>query len=824
LKLALRSLLKSPFVTTVAVMSLALGIGANAAIFSLFHQVLLRDLPVPEPDRLVNFSSAGPKQGSTSCGDIGDCDSVFSYPMLRDLQRQQTVFTDIAAHVFFNANLTHNGRTQSGRGAVVSGSYFPVLGLQPVAGRLFGPADDATLNEPHAVVLSHAYWRSRFNEDRAILGQQLTINGQPMTVVGIAPEGFDGTSVGGKPQVFVPSTMLRFMWPNWNAFEDRRSYWAYLFARLKPGVTIEQAEAAINGPYGSILNEVEAPLQRMSPQTLSSFKAKQIRLAPGNRGQSQMHVEARVPLTLLFGVTAFVLLIACSNIANLLLARAATRAGEMAVRLSIGATRRQIVAQLLTESCLLALIGGLASLVVANWTLDIIATMIPLEATVIRYELDSTALLFTAALTLGTGILFGLFPALHSSRPDLISTLKGQSGQPSGARSAARFRSALATAQIALSMALLILAGLFMKSLFNVSRADLGFIAENVVTFGVSPGLNGYTGERSQALFERIQDELRALPGVSGVTTSTVPLIGGDNWGTSVKVEGFQDGPDIDSEARYTMVGQDYFQTLGIPLLSGRDFTRSDGVGSQTVIVNEAFIRKFNLGRDAVGKRMSQGSKTLEMEIIGVARNSAYSEVKGGDAPIFFMPYRQNRQLSSMHFYVRTSADSKQLLAALTPAVSRIDPNLPIEHPRTLAEQVRVNTFVDRVISILSATFAGVATLLAAIGLYGVLAYTVAQRTREFGVRMALGAGPGLVRGMVLRQVGRMTVIGGAIGLAAAIAIARFAESLLFQLNGRDPFVLSVGTALVVLVAFGAGFVPAHRASRVDPMRALRYE
>jgi len=826
LKLAVRSLLKNPFVMIVAIISLALGIGANAAIFSIFHQILLRDLPVREPARLVNFSSPGPKQGGSSCSDIGDCDSVFSYPMFRDLERQQTVFTSIAAHVTFTANLAYDGQTENGRGFVVSGSYFPVLGLQPALGRLFGPADDAKLDEPQAVVLSYDYWTRRFAENPGVLNQTLTINGKPMTIVGVAPKGFDGTSVGMKPRVFVPITLMRTAWPNFNNFENRKGYWAYLFARLKPGISMEQAAAPINGLYRNILNEVDAPLQQMSEQTLARFKAKKIELAPGNRGQSDMHGEARLPLSLLLGVTAFVLLIACSNIANLLLVRAATRSGEMAVRLSIGANRRQLITQLLTESLLIAILGGLVSLVVAHWTLNLIESLVPTGDIVLKFELNGAALLFTAALTLGTGILFGLFPALHSTRPNLINTLKGQTGQPGGARSAARFRATLATAQIALSMALLILAGLFTKSLFNISRADLGLKADNVVTFRVSPGLNGYSLQRTVALFERIEEELRALPGVSGVTTSSVPLLAGNNWGMGVKVQGFQGGPDVDSNSRTTLIGTDYFRTLGIPILSGRDFTPADsGKAPKVAIVNEQFAKKFNLGRDAVGKRMAVGpGKELDTEIVGLVQNSKYSDVKREVPPVYFEPYRQGTELVGISFYARTSLDTNQLLRAIPSVISRIDPNLPVEEPRTLPQQIIENVTVDRVISILSATFASVATVLAAVGLYGVLAYTVAQRTREIGLRMALGAAPGNVRRMVLRHVGWMTIIGGIIGLAGAVGAGRLAESLLFQLNGHDPTVLILSVLVLVSIALGAGFIPAHRAARVDPMKALRYE
>ncbi len=828
LKFALRTLFKTPFVAIVAIVSLALGIGANAAIFSLFNQLLLRPLPVPEPTRLVNLAAPGPKPGSQSCTQAGDCDAVFSYAMFRDLERVQTPFTGIAGHVSFGANLAARGQTENGEGLLVSGGYFPVLGLKPAIGRLLTPDDDRTPGESHVVVLSHAYWQRRFGLDPNALGQPLTVNGQTMTIVGVAPRGFDGTTLGVKPQVFAPITMRGFSQP-FKGFDNRRSYWAYLFARLKPGVSIEQARVALATPYRSIVNDVETPLQKgMSEQTLARFKAKPVLLEPGSRGQSSVSREARAPLTLLLGVTAFVLLIACANIANLLLARGAARAGEMAVRLSIGAGRGQLVRQLLGESCLLALFGGVGGIVVAQWTLNLMAALLPAEATdTITLKIDPVVMLFAAALAIATGLLFGLFPALHSTRPDLVSALKGQSGQPSGARAASRFRTSLATAQIALSMALLVLAGLFTKSLFNVSRVDLGLKADNIVMFRISPELNGYKPEQSRQLFERVEDALGALPGVTSVASSNIPLLSGSNWGSSVSVEGFKAGPDTDTGSRYNEIGPGYFQTLGIPLLAGRDVTRADALGSPKVaIVNDAFAKKFNLGHDVVGKHMGDqgGTGALTIEIVGLVQNAKYSDVKREVPPQFFRPSRQDEQLGNLTFYVRTAGDPDPFMTNIPKVMARLDANLPVERLRTLPQQVRENVFLDRFISVLSAAFACLATLLAAVGLYGVLAYTVSQRTREIGLRMALGAAPARVRAMVMRQVGMMTAIGGAIGLAAAIGLGQLAQSLLFELKGSDPIVLGGAAVSLTLVALAAGFIPAHRASQVDPMSALRYE
>ena len=566
----------------------------------------------------------------------------------------------------------------------------------------------------------------------------------------------------------------------------------------------------------------------MSPQTLARFKAKPILLDAGSRGQSSVTREAKAPLTLLLGVTTFVLLIACANIANLLLARGAARAPEMAIRLSIGAGRGQLVRQLLGESCLLALLGGAGGLVVAQWTLHLMAALLPAQAAdTVQLEIDPIVMLFAAGLAIGTGVLFGLFPALHSTRPDLISALKGQSGQPSGARSAARFRTSLATAQIAISMALLVAAGLFTRSLENVSRVDLGLKADAVIMFHVSPELNGYKPEQTRQLFERVEDAIGALPGVRGVSSSTVPLISGSNWGTGVSVEGFTAGPDTDVGSRFNEVGPAYFATLGVPLLAGRDFTRADGLAAAKVaIVNEAFAKKFDLGRNPIGKRIGNDGANgpLTIEIVGLMRDAKYSQVKGAIPPLFFRPYRQDERIGSISFYVLTAGGPVAFMANIPKVMARLDANLPVENLRTLPQQVRDNVFLDRFISVLSASFACLATLLAAVGLYGVLAYTVSQRTREIGLRMALGAAPSRVRGMVLRQVGVMVVIGGAIGLAGAIGLGWLAQSLLYELQGSDPLVLVAAAVSLSLVALAAGFVPAHRASQVDPMSALRYE
>lgn len=827
LKLAFRRLVKTPLVSAVAILSLALGIGANAAIYSMFDQALLRALPVERPDELVNLSSPGPKQGSNSCGQAGSCDYVFSHPMFRDLERLQTVFTGIAGHVTFGANLAFEGQTSSTEGMLVTGSYFPVLGLRPAMGRLFDPNDDRNVGGHFVAVLSHAYWSTKLGSNPNVLNSTIVVNGQALTIVGVAPRGFASTTLGAQPAVFVPVTMREQMIPGWKGLDNRRSYWLYSFARLKPGVSLDQARAMINGVYKPIINDVEAPLQKgMSDQTMARFRSKELVVEPGRRGQSSVHQEARTPIIILFSITGIVLLIACANIANLLLARAAGRSTEMAVRLSIGASRRQLLVQLLTESILLAVLGGIAGLLVARVTLASIAALLPPEASAtMTFGLQPMVLVFAGVLSIATGILFGLFPALHSTRPDLVSTIKAQAGQPSGAKAALRFRTVLVTAQIALSMALLVAAGLFIKSLMKVSRVDLGLNIDNVITFGVSPQLNGYDAARTRAFFERLEDELAGMPGVTGVTTSMVPLISGSNWGSGVRVQGFESGPDTDTHSFFNQISPGYFKTLGVPLMAGREFTRSDSMSSpKVVIVNEAFAKKFNLGRDAVGRRMSQGGQNLDLEIVGIVQDTKYSSVKQAPPPTFFLASGQAERLGSMHVYVRTTGDPERILTATQGVVARLDPNLPVEELKMLAQQVRENVFMDRMISTLSAAFASLATLLAAIGLYGVLAYTVGQRTREIGLRMALGADGPRMRRMVLRQVAWLTLIGGAIGLVGAYYLGKGAQSLLFEIQGYDAVVMLTSVVVLVLVAFGAGFIPAHRASRIHPMQALRYE
>jgi predicted permease len=828
LRFALRTLFKTPFVTSVAALSLGLGIGANTAMFSIFNQVLLRPLPVPAPQELVNLGAPGPKNGSTSCNQAGDCDQVFAYPMFRDLEREQKAFTGIAAHNGLGTYIGYQNITLPEDGEEVSGSYFGVLGLKPAFGRLIDDRDDLPAGGADVAVVSYEYWQSRFESNPAILGASIVVNGHPMAVIGVAPRGFEGTTRGRRPVVYVPFTLHQIA--DAKVFSNRSDYWLYLFARRLPGITIDQARAAINVPYARIISDVDAPAQKgLTDQRLEQFKAKRVTVVDGRQGQSSVMTSARVPMIILMTVTGVVLLIACANVANLLLARAAGRAGEMAVRLSIGAGRAQLIRQLLLESCVLAALGGLTGLLFMRGTHELVVSQLPSFMTgSARPEWSWSVLAFTAALSLATGLLFGLFPALHSTRPDLATTLKNQSGQPSGAKGAARFRAVLVTVQIALSMGMLACAGLFTKSLLNVTRVDLGVKIDHLITFGLNPRRNGYKPAASRELFERVEERLRAVPGVTGVSEARVPLIANSSSSTSITVEGFVPEPGSTPSPKYNEIGPDFFRTIGSPLIAGRDFTPADAAGApKVIIVNEAFARKYNIGPNPIGHRIRRGGKDgdpFDMEIVGLAHDFKYSEVRADMPPVFFVPYRQNEQIGNISFYVRTALDEETLTAKIRPLVAELDGNLPVTGLRTMTQQIENNTSEDRMASVLSGTFAGLATLLASIGLYGVLSFTVSQRIREFGLRLALGATPSAVRGLVLRSVLWMTLVGGAIGLGAAVYVARLAASMLFKMKSYDPGVLASAATILTVVALGAGFVPALRASRVDPMKALRQD
>jgi predicted permease len=780
----------------------------------------------------VNLGSPGPKQGSTICNDGGTCDEIFSYPMFRDLQRVDGPFVGLAAHRSVDASLAFEGETAIGSGLLVSGSYFPVLEVQAAVGRLLDVNDDRVDGEASAVVLGYDYWVNGLGADPAAIGRTLVVNGKALEIVGVAPQGFKGTTVAWRYDVFLPIT---FRWltaprsiPN---FDSRSNYWAYVFARLKPGVSLDEARAVIAPTYRAILSDVEAPLLTgITEQTREQFRAKTLELTPGARGQNAVRDGMGPPLALLLGATAIVLLIACVNVANLMLARGAARRGELAIRSSLGGAPRRLLGLLSIEALLLAVLGALCSLPVALVTLRALATFIPEEIDVADVlELNRSAAALAFAIAAACAVVFGVVPALGLARTDPARSLSAGGTRATGGRSAGRFRQALTTAQIALSMTLLVLATLFAQSLANVARKDLGMRTESLVTFRVAPELNGYSPQRSADFFERTEQELGARPGVVSVASSMVSLLSFAEFNYDVVVEGYEADPDARTTAFYNFVNTGFLQTLGIQLLSGRDFSDADREGRPGVaIVNREFARRYGLGDDAVGKRVGlsdgPGDDALDIEIVGVIADTAYSNVKQPPSPQIIVPRRQARATGFATFYVRTTEAPGAAFTTVRNTVAALDPNLPATGLRTVEQVVEENTSLDRLMATLAAALAIGATLLAALGLYGVLSYTIAQRQREIGLRLALGADAGNVRGMVLRQVGWMAGIGMPVGVVAAIALGLAASSLLYGLQATDVPSLLLSAAMLSCVVLAASYLPAWRASRVDPVVALRAE
>ena len=825
---AIRMFRRSPGFTAVAVLTLALGIGSNAAVFSMFDRVLLQPLRVVEPDRLVNLAAPGPKPGPKYCGGVmGDCDGTFSYPMFRDLEQAQHDFVGLAAHRDFEATLGHLGQAVTGAGLFVSGQYFSTLGVRPVFGRLLGPDDDRTVGAADVAVLSYRFWRNRTGARAEAVGTTISVNGTPMTIVGVAEPGFEGTTRGFSADVFVPVTMRWRLqpWPS-GAPDNRRAYWLYLFARLKPGVTLEQARVSLDPTYRAIINGVEAPLQEgLTDQTMRQFKTRTLRIEPGSRGQSGLLTDVRPAFILVLAVTGLMLIITCLNVANLLLTHTAPRAKEVATRLSLGATRARLVAQLLTECLVLAIAGACVSFAVTRATLWLLRPLLPPELP-LHFDLDTTFVAATAMLALAVTLAIGLLPALHAVRHSVVSALKNHADQRGGGRTAARFRTTLATIQVGVSMVLVVLALLFTRSLANITRVDPVVQPDGLVMFSVAPQRSGYTPARAATLFQQLREELAALPGVSAVSSSTTPLLADNERVTSVFVERVDATPATDNSSRYDEVGDGYFRTLGIPLMAGREFTASDSVNAPNVaIVNEQFVRKFGLERAAVGRRMSVETPTLDTEIVGVVKNFPHSSFRDAAAPMYFVPFRQGtKRPGFMIFFVRTSLGTDQLMGDIRSAVFRLDRNLPIETARTMHDTIRGATGRERLMGVMIGAFAVLALLVAAVGLYGVLAYTVSQRTAEIGLRMALGATRTTVRWMVLRHMTVISVGGGALGMTAALVLGQAAQTMLFGLKAHDPSVLAAATLVLLAVATLAAVIPADRAARIDPNRALKYE
>jgi len=669
------------------------------------HQMILRRLPVRDPAQLALLRSPGEfKSGRQSTSTGGGMDAVFSYRMFRELERRPNGAGGIAAFRTFSANLSYRKQTIDGSVMAVSGRYFETLGVQPLSGRLLTPEDDVPGAGRYVAVLSHAYWQSRLGGDPAVLNQPLRVNGNVFTVAGIAPKGFTGTVFGEQPDVFVPVALKPALTPGWDGTDRWDDYWLYCFVRLQPGTTMQQAEAALNTNYAGLVEEQAAATPEVW-RILGSrerFLKSRLSLVDGSHGFSLITEQSRTPLRILLAATVLVLLIAIANAANVLLARGAQRKKELAIRAALGSGRWRLARQTLTEALLLASAGGAVSLLFALWTVNFIAVQVSRDGLneYLTARLDWTVLLFALGASIASGLLCGAYPAIDAARSSVAATLKNESGQSSPARSGARLRKTLVTAQVAISALLLVPTGLFLKSLVNLMRADLGLNTENVIMFGISPELNGYKPERSRALFERAEAELAAIPGVRGVATSMVPLIAGSNWGHSLTVEGYSRDPKADTMSMLNIIGPGVFSKFDVPLINGREFTERDAAGAPKVaVVNQSFAKHFFAGANPVGRRFSIGNSPdakLDYEIVGVVADTHYAGVKQEPPRLYYTPWRQSEDIGSLFFYVRTARDSKAVMPEVRRVMRDIDSGIPLFRLQTLEEQVSRNIMPDR--------------------------------------------------------------------------------------------------------------------------------
>jgi len=825
----LRMLAKNPGFTLIAILTLALGIGANTAIFSLLNQVLLRRLPVRHPEELVVLKSPGPKRGHVWSD--GDDSEIFSYPLYKGLAKNAKVFDGVIARYEFSASIASHGQTDRGSGELVTGNYFEVLGVQPAFGRVLSPADDDVQGAHPVVVLSHAYWTRHFGGDAGVLNQTVLVNNTEMTIVGVAQAGFSGIQVGQMPDVFVPMTMKGQMTPIRNGLDDWNDSFLAVLARRKPGVSLEQAQAGINADYPGLLEQQAATLKmRAGGKDQKEFLGKKIVLSAGAQGRTTAQRDSGPALMALFAMVALVLLIACTNVANLLLAKAAARQREFAIRSALGATPGRMMRQLLVESFLCALGGGVLGLILGSWTMNILTQAIVSEAGVrgITAKVDGSVLAFAGAATVASALLFGLIPAWRATRTGVSQMMKDQGSTTSAGPGHVRFRKFLVAGQVAFTLLLLTGGALFSRTLWNLRQQNLGLSTENLITFSISPQLSGYDEARTVALVDQLRERLAGVPGVLGVGSSQIPVLTGTDMGTNITVEGRQNLDTDDRHVNFDAVSPNYFSTMRVPLLSGREFNAGDTAKSTKVaIINEAMAKVFFANRNPIGVHLAMGSGDeikFDTEIVGVVKDAKESHVRDADRPYFYRPYPQFGKLFGMSFYVRSQQDPLLLANTLRETVRGTDANLPVYDLKTVQRVVDEDLFAERVIAVLSAAFGGLAALLSALGIYGVLAYLVVQRTREIGIRVALGAAAGHVRGLVFKEVGWMVLAGALVGLPAAYGLARLSESLLYGVHAGDMPIYAASLGIICIVALAACYIPSRRATRIDPIVALRYE
>jgi predicted permease len=826
LRYGLQMLRRNPWFTAVAVLSLALGIGANTAIFSLMDAALFKTLPVKNPEQLVFLERGEKKRGGGS---------GLSYAFFEQLRARREAIAGVCAFdASWRVNVVVDGQAEVAQWQLVSGGFFATLGVNAMLGRSFTEDDDKIPGGHSVAVISYNYWRRRFAGDPAILGKSVAVNGHPYTIIGVTPPDFFGVTVGESPDLWAPS----MMWAQFYSVDSIEQYFndslsIVTLARLKPEVTEQQARAVLTGVLQQTLAAKSG--SQLSPERREALRQQSVALKPASQGLSSLREQFSEPLRTLMAVVGLILLIACANVANLLLARATARKKEIAVRLALGAGRFRIIRQLFTESMLLALIGGALGLLLALWGSGFLLALVGSgrNPVFLKLTLDFRALGFTAAASLLASVLFGLAPALRATSVDLTPALK-DAARGSGAGSRFGLGKALVVVQVALSLLLLIGAGLFARSLEKLKSLDAGFNREKALLVSTDPEMIGYRGRQITDLYQRMLERIKIIPGVRSASISPQGLLSDSSGITSVFVQGRADRPE-DNVLRqgglglpfFCEVGPDYFEVVGMTLLRGRGLTLQDDENAPRVaVINETFARYYFGDENPIGRRFGPGPESSgEMEIVGVVKDAKYTSLREPALRTYYIPYRQNpRPWGRTTFQIRTAADPTGVITAIRRAAREIDANLPLFNIKTLAKQVDESLAQERLIGAVSSFFGLLALLLAAVGLYGIMAYAVSQRTHEIGVRIALGAERGAVLRMVLRQGMNLVLTGAGLGLAVSFAATRIIANQLFGVTPTDPVTFIGAPILLLIVALAACFPPARRATKVDPLVALRCE
>jgi predicted permease len=832
LRLAVRGLRRSPLFAAVAILSLALGIGANTAIFTLFNAILLEPLPVREPGRLVLFTES-PGEGTSTGSPPTGAWRLFSTEVYDFLRRQSLPFESIAAVRSGEAAVSvrmpnrpdQGGQAQRGQAHLVSGNYFAVMGVGAMLGRTLTEADDRS-SSPPATVVSHRFWTQRLEANPAAIGTVILVNGTAFTIVGVTPPEFFGERMRRAPDFWMPLAFQPQIELRPSALERTDTYWLNLIARLAPGATRSQAQIAATAALRQFLTNAQAA--PLTDERRREIQDSRVDLVDGAAGVSGLRAQYAEPLRVLLAVVGMVLLIACANVGNLLLSRAAARQSEITVRIALGATRARLIRQSVTESLLLAALGAICGVVLARWVVAALLPLVASPSTPMHVGLDLRVLAFTTAVTCATGVLFGLAPALYTGRTDAVDAIKSGGRGATLRRRTARILQAFVVGQLALSLVLVVGANLFARSLLALQRQPLGFEQEHVLLARINPRLAGYTPSNVAALYRKLYDRLNALPGVQATIARYSPL-SGSNSSNSGNVAGYTPKPGEDVEFETIQVAPSYPDVLGMRLVDGRAIGLQDGPGTPKVaMVNETFARRFFAGQSAVGHRFGFGgpADAADVEIVGVLQDARFHDVRDAIVgPMVFLPLLQEVSQFALAAEVaaRTSADAG-IANELRRAIAEIDPNLPVDEAKTLDAQIATTLNSQRLAARLVMLFGALALLLAAVGLYGVITQSVVRRTGEIGVRMALGAQRRDVLWMILRDVLQLVAMGFAIGIPVAIGATRLVSGLVFGLSAAVPASFALAIAILGLVAAATGLLPARRATNVDPVIALRHE